>query len=202
LDPVLGDSGFYLSRGEQESVVEKILRDNEQGRNSRNQKKLDGILRGYHKIDPTRQCEFGYIEVAKGAQLQKDKKQVNDEGKMTFAMRVSLLHQRGKGIDEDEWLRLHRISVFSSCLQMRIIYMTPGKGSVFLLRRLNVVSLPKQYDAKMVREVLQEIAYFRALVTGEGFLDGSLNGSSGGSSGLNASSGLDTEDEWVDTLNC
>jgi len=87
--------------------------------------------------------------------------------------------------------------------------MTPGKGSVFLLRRLCIVALPEQYDAKMVRAVLQEIAYFRALVTGKGFLDGSLNGSLGGSLGgsLVGSSGgtfdasiskdTDVEDDWV-----
>jgi len=181
LDPVLGDSGFYLSRGEQESLVEKALRDEFGGFG--NQKKMDGFLKGFHKVDPTRLHEYGYIEVAKDAQLQRGKKRLTDEFKMTVAMRISLLHQRAEGMEEDEWLKLYRVSVFSSCLQMRILYMTPGKGSVFLLRRLNIVTLPEQYDAKMVRTVLQEIAYYRALVTGEGFLDGSLNGSLGGSLG-------------------
>jgi len=94
LDPVLGDSGFYYSRGEQESLVEKVLRDESELSGSENQKKLDGILKGFHKIDPTRLREYGYIEVAKDPQLEQATKRVNDELKMSYAMRVSLLHQR------------------------------------------------------------------------------------------------------------
>lgn len=47
--------------------------------------------------------------------------------------------------------------------------MAPGKGSVFLVRRRAILRLPDQYDASMVRNVLQEIAYFRVSAFGSHF---------------------------------
>jgi len=177
LDIVLVNSGWYISRGEQESMSEKDFWKKfglALSLDIRSSPKYDGILKGYHEIDVTEDAEYGYTEVAKDKQAAHSTKREDDEGKMMRAMRFSLMES--KDMAQDVWLKQYRVSVFCSGLQMRIIYMTPGNGSVFLVRRRSIVNLPKDYNGDGLHRVLQEIAYFRALVMGDGFVIGSLDG--------------------------
>lgn len=124
LDSSLLGSEFYISRGEQESKIEKdylrlLLQRPGSGKGSdkaeaRNAPKYDGILKGFVGIDVTGDAEFGYMELARERQRDGSRKKDGDERKMVNAMRLSLLSSRSGGIGQEEWLKQFRVAIFCS----------------------------------------------------------------------------------------
>lgn len=118
LDNVLVKSGWYISRGEQESKIEKAHRHEYRQPSTtvdmRHPPKYDGILRGYHNADASGEAELGYTEVARDAQAEGATKRWSDEFKMIQAMRISMSKEWKSDMSEDEWRRQYRVSVSSS----------------------------------------------------------------------------------------
>jgi len=171
-DTILSGTGYYMDRGELESPSEKRYRNISSEINIRTPR-YDGLVKKHIEIESPEAREYAFWESAKDARAQqlRSSKRKTDELKMITGMVISLESLRPSGyaeslcspkVGDSEFLRTCLVSVFTAGLQIRLIYCTPGLGTMKLVNRRNPVCLPKEYERKQIRQFLQEVVLFLA----------------------------------------